>query len=55
MLHGVIVECADAIPMIGFTKSASENPTARSMARFGERCTPSVMVRERVFNGMGLS
>src|SRR5512143_2793685 len=29
---------------MGLPKSASEKPTARSIARFGERCTPSVIV-----------
>src|SRR5213594_384761 len=44
-LHGVIVLWALAIPMIGFAKSWSVNPTARSMARFGVRSTPAVIVR----------
>src|SRR5262245_60417872 len=30
--------------MMGLSKSRSPNPTARSMARLGERCTPCVMV-----------
>src|SRR3989454_9373623 len=34
---------------MGFSKSRSPNPTARSIARLGERCTPSVMVRLRRF------
>src|SRR5437016_12028326 len=35
---------------MGLLKSASLKPTARNMARFGERCTPSVMRRlRRVF------
>src|SRR4051812_11899350 len=42
-LHGVIVLYAFAIPIIGLPKSPSPKPTARSMARFGARCTPSVM------------
>jgi hypothetical protein len=32
---------------MGFSKSASPKPTARSMARFGERATPWVMSCER--------
>jgi hypothetical protein len=42
-LHGVMVLCALAIPMMGLPKSPSRKPTARSMARFGARCTPSVI------------
>src|SRR2546430_10464713 len=34
---------------MGFSKSRSPSPTARSIARLGERCTPSVMVRLRRF------
>src|SRR3989442_15771029 len=34
---------------MGFSKSRSPNPTARSIARLGERCTPCVMVRLRRF------
>ena len=36
-LHGVMVENPLAMPMIGFSKSASLKPTARSIARLGER------------------
>jgi hypothetical protein len=38
-----MVLCALAIPMIGLPKSPSPKPTARSIARLGARCTPSVM------------
>ena len=47
MLQGVMVLKALATPTIGFSKSASPKPTARSIARLGERCTPSVIVRLR--------
>ncbi len=46
-LHGFIVEWPLATPTIGLSKSASPKPTARSIARFGERATPWVMRRER--------
>ncbi len=42
-LHGVMVLCAFAMPTIGLPKSPSPKPTARSIARFGARWTPSVM------------
>jgi hypothetical protein len=42
-LHGVMVLCALAIPMMGLPKSASPKPTARNIARLGARCTPSVI------------
>src|SRR5262245_48015888 len=35
------------MPTIGLPKSASPKPTARSMARFGARSTPSVTIRLR--------
>src|SRR5437773_566752 len=41
-----------ATPTIGLPKSRSPKPTARSMARLGERWTPSVMVRLRSSRGM---
>src|SRR3954469_12658069 len=44
-----MVEWPFATPTIGFSKSASPKPTARSMARFGERATPWVMSFERRF------
>jgi len=42
-LQGVMVLYALAIPTIGLAKSSSVNPTARNMARFGERWTPAVI------------
>ncbi len=42
-LHGFIVECPLATPTIGLSKSPLPKPTARSIARFGERATPWVM------------
>ena len=42
-LQGVMVLYALAIPTIGLLKSSSPKPTARNMARLGERCTPCVM------------
>src|SRR3954463_10661191 len=50
-LQGFMVECPFATPMIGLSKSASPKPTARSMARFGERATPWVISLERRFAG----
>ena len=46
-LHGFMVEWPFATPTIGFSKSPSPKPTARSIARLGERATPWVMRRER--------
>ena len=40
LLQGVIVEKPLATPTMGLSKSSSLKPTARSMARLGERCTP---------------
>ncbi len=53
-LHGFMFEWPFATPTIGFSKSRSPNPTARSIARFGERATPWVIVRERQFRGRGV-
>src|SRR5690242_12193016 len=39
--------------MMGFSKSWSPKPTARSIARFGERATPCVMIRLRRLFGIG--
>src|SRR5690349_21768998 len=39
--------------MIGFAKSSSPNPTARSIARFGVRSTPCVMVLLLKFSAIG--
>src|SRR4029453_6167310 len=52
-LHGFMVEWPLATPTIGFSKSPSPKPTARSMARLGERATPWVMRRERRLTGGG--
>jgi hypothetical protein len=41
-----------ATPMMGFSKSASPNPTARNMARLGARWTPWVMTELR--RGVGM-
>src|SRR6267143_2652856 len=46
-LQGFIVECPLATPTIGLSKSPSRKPTARSIARFGERATPCVIRRLR--------
>jgi len=46
-LHGFIVECPFATPTMGLSKSPSPNPTARSIARLGERASPWVMSLER--------
>jgi hypothetical protein len=51
-LHGFIVLWPLATPTIGFSKSASPKPTARSMARLGERATPCVINLERRLDGM---
>jgi hypothetical protein len=45
-LQGVTMLQVDAIPIWGRPKSASLKPTARSMARFGERSAPSTTSRE---------
>src|SRR3990170_4842602 len=54
-LHGFMFEWPFATPTIGLSKSASPNPTARSMARLGERATPWVIRRERGLFGMAAS
>src|SRR5947207_2412387 len=51
-LQGFIVEWPLATPTIGLSKSPSPKPTARSMARLGERATPWVIRRERRFGGV---
>src|SRR3989338_1895231 len=52
MLHGVTMDHVDAMPIWGFLKSSSLNPTARSMARLGARSSPSVTMLEnlRIFD-----
>ena len=52
-LHGFIVLWPLATPTIGLSKSPSPKPTARSIARFGERATPWVMILERRLWDMG--
>ena len=42
-LHGVMVLWPLATPTIGLSKSLSPKPTARSIARLGERARPAVM------------
>ena len=46
MLQGVTMLQVDAIPTWGFLKSASSNPTARSIERLGARSTPSTTNEE---------
>jgi hypothetical protein len=46
MLQGVTMLQVDAMPIWERPKSASLNPTARSIARFGERAAPSTTSRE---------
>src|ERR1700730_1158258 len=41
--------------MIGLLKSVSRKPTARSIERFGARCTPSVTILLRSFSAIALS
>jgi len=43
-LQGFMVEWPLATPTIAFSKSPSPKPTARSIARLGERAAPWVMV-----------
>ena len=51
-LHGFMFEWPLATPTIGFSKSSSPKPTARSIARLGERATPWVMSFERRLSRM---
>ncbi len=46
-LQGVRLLWALATPTMGFWKSASPKPTARSIERLGARSSPSVMARLR--------
>ena len=46
MLQGVRLAQVEAMPICGFSKSASWNPTARSMARDGDCLAPSTTSRE---------
>jgi hypothetical protein len=43
LLQGVMVEKPLAMPTMGLSKSLSLKPTARNMARLGERCAPWVI------------
>ena len=52
-LQGVIVLYPLAMPTIGLVKSSSPKPTARSIARLGERWTPWVMSWERRLSKAG--
>ena len=54
-LHGFIVLWPLATPTIGFSKSPSPKPTARSIARLGERATPCVISLERRLNDIRVS
>ena len=51
-LQGFMVEWPLATPTIGLSKSPSLKPTARSMARLGERAGPWVMSLERRLVGV---
>ena len=51
-LQGVISLCPFAIPMMGFSKSSSVNPTALSIARLGARRSPWVIDRLLVLRGV---
>jgi segregation and condensation protein B len=46
MLHGVTMLQVEAIPTTGLPKSASPNPTARSMERLKDRSGPSTTIEE---------
>ena len=52
-LQGFIVLWPLATPTIGLSKSPSPKPTARSIARLGERATPCVISLERRLYDMG--
>src|SRR6202048_2319183 len=52
-LQGFMVEWPLATPMMGFSKSPSLKPTARNIARLGERAAPSVMMCERLLSFCG--
>ena len=54
-LQGFMVEWPLATPTMGLSKSPSPNPTARSIARLGERATPCVIRRERQLSAMTAS
>ena len=50
-LQGFMFEWPLATPTIGLSKSVSPKPTARSIARLGERATPPVIILERQLGG----
>src|SRR5437667_5165829 len=52
-LQGFMVEWPLATPTIAFSKSPSRKPTARNIARFGERAAPWVMVLLLQLSAMG--
>src|SRR2546428_1193244 len=52
-LQGFMVEWPLATPTIAFSKSPSPKPTARNIARFGERAAPWVMVLLLQLSAMG--
>ena len=49
-LHGVTSLPADTTPTWGFSKSSSDNPTARNMARAPALADPSVTSCDLIFN-----
>ena len=55
MLHGVTSFHDDAIATWGLSQSPSPIPTARSIARDGAFCMPSVTSRERGLTSTGVS
>src|SRR5476651_2432684 len=54
MLQGVTMDQREAMPTMGFLKSASEKPTGRSMERAPARAGPSVRMEEWGRRGSGL-
>ena len=54
MLQGVTIDQVEAMPTIGFLKSASVNPTGRSIERAPARAGPSTMTEEWGRSGSGL-
>ncbi len=55
MLHGVTSFHDEAMPICGLSQSSSVMPTARSIARDGAFCMPSVTSRERGLMSTGTS
>src|SRR6056297_1143459 len=54
MLHGVTSFHDEAMPTWGLSQSSSPIPTARSIARDGAFCMPSVTSRDRGFTSTGV-